>query len=137
HILRRGNYLRPGAEVKPGFIQILLEQDKDLDLIAGQWKPAGNSSGRRLALAHWLTDTASPAGALVLRVRVNRIWQQLFGKGIVESSDNFGLAGMKPTHPELLEWLATEFVNSGQRLKPFLKLLMTSTVYRQASAQSK
>jgi hypothetical protein len=69
----------------------------------------------------------------VLRVRVNRVWQHLFGQGIVETADNFGRTGTAPTHPELLDWLAGHFAAGGQSLKPLLRLLMTSTVYRQAS----
>jgi hypothetical protein len=68
-------------------------------------------------------------------VRVNRIWQQLFGGGIVTTSDNLGASGLSPSHPELLEWLSCAFRDQGQHLKPLLKLLMTSTVYRQASSE--
>ncbi len=126
HLLRRGNHLNPGAVVRPGFLSILTESPADLP----------GERGRRLALARWLNDDRSPAGALVLRVRVNRIWQHLFGRGIVETPDNFGLSGTLPTHPELLEWLAGRFVADGKRLKPFLKLLVTSAVYRQASVRT-
>ncbi|MBI1904405.1 MAG: DUF1553 domain-containing protein, partial [Planctomycetia bacterium] len=97
-------------------------------------RPAGQTSGRRLALARWLTDETSPAGALVLRVRVNRVWQRLFGRGIVATSDNFGVTGAPPTHVELLEWLACEYAETGGRLKPLVRLMVTSSVYRQASA---
>jgi hypothetical protein len=65
---------------------------------------------------------------------VNRLWQHLFGQGLVPSPENFGLGGERPTHPELLEWLSVEFVRGGWRIKPLLKLLMTSSTYRQASA---
>ena len=71
----------------------------------------------------------------MLRVRVNRVWQHLFGRGIVETEDNLGVTGARPTHPELLEWMARAFDSGGQKLKPFLKLLMTSSAYRQASAR--
>ena len=64
---------------------------------------------------------------------VNRIWKQLFGQGIVPTPDNFGVQGQRPTHPELLEWLSGEFVDGGWRIKPLVKLMMTSTAYRQAS----
>jgi hypothetical protein len=97
-------------------------------------RPPPASSGRRLALARWLADADTPAGALVLRVRVNRVWRHLFGRGLVEPTDNFGLSGETPKHPELLDWLAGEFVGGGRRLKPLLKLLVTSAAYRQASA---
>jgi hypothetical protein len=132
HVLKRGVFDRPGAEVEPGFFGVLTTNG-DAQMVAAS-RPAGKSSGRRLALARWLTDAQTPVGALVLRVRVNRIWQQLFGRGLVESSDNFGLTGSRPSHPELLEWLAGEYDANGQRLKPLLKLLMTSAAYRQASA---
>jgi Protein of unknown function (DUF1553)/Protein of unknown function (DUF1549) len=132
HLLKRGVFDRPGAEVAPGFFAALTARG-DVRRLASV-EPVGKTSGRRLALAGWLTDAKAPAGALVLRVRVNRVWQQLFGRGLVETSDNFGLTGARPTHPELLDWLAAEFDGNGQRLKPLLRLLMTSAVYRQASA---
>jgi hypothetical protein len=130
-LLRRGNHLAPRQEVSAGFIGVLCASDAAG--VATVPKPVDESSGRRLALARWLTDFNSPAGALVLRVRVNRIWQQLFGRGIVASADNLGLTGARPSHPELLEWLAAEFRQSDGRLKPFLKQLMMSTAYRQTS----
>jgi len=134
HLLRRGNHDRPGAEVAPGFLSVLC--DSEAVSVLGPTKAEGKTSGRRLALARWLTDVRTPAGALVLRVRVNRVWAHLFGKGLVETCDNLGVTGAKPTHPELLEWLAAEFAAHEGRLKPLLKLLMTSTVYRQASMDS-
>jgi hypothetical protein len=132
-ILRRGDYHRPGKEVGPGLPNFLGASSADL-------RPAeavGKSSGRRLALARELTDPATRAGGLVLRVRVNRVWQHLFGRGLTETSDNLGVSGVPPTHPELLEWLAAEYAGNGRRLKPLLKLLMTSAVYRQASGGRK
>jgi len=95
--------------------------------------PQFGSSGRRFALAKWLSDPESPAGSLVIRVRVNRVWQHLFGRGIVKTTDNFGATGTKPTHPELLDWLSASFIADGQRLKPFLTRIMTSSAYRQSS----
>jgi hypothetical protein len=130
-ILTRGNHLTPAGEVPPGTIAALAAADAS----GFQPQAASGTSGRRLALARWLTDTKSPAGALVIRVRVNRIWQQLFGRGIVETSENFGVTGANPTHPELLDWLASDFIAGGQRLKPFLKRIMLSSVYRQASSE--
>ena len=91
------------------------------------------TSGRRLALARWLTAPDTPASALLARVAVNRLWQHVFGRGLVPTSDNFGLQGQPPTHPELLEWLAAEFVADGWRVKPSIKRLVMSTAYRQAS----
>jgi hypothetical protein len=132
-LLKRGEIGNPGPAVTPGTLSVLAASEADSSLAAV--KAQGKSSGRRLALARRLTDTRSPVGALVLRVRVNRIWQHLFGKGIVETEDNLGVTGTRPTHPELLEWLAATFDDGGRRLKPFLKLLVTSAAYRQASAR--
>lgn len=131
-LLKRGNHERPGKEVAPGFPEVLCRSEKDA--LLPPTSSVNGSSGRRLGLARWLTDWSSPAGALMLRVRVNRIWQHLFGMGLVSTSDNLGLSGVRPTHPELLDWLAAEFRDQGGQLKPFLKLLMMSSVYRQDSA---
>src|SRR5262249_36538278 len=125
HLLRRGNYQKPGPVIQPGFLSILGSSLPEV-------KPAGATTGRRLALAHVLSDAARPAGSLVARVQVNRLWQALFGKGLVPTSGNLGRSGAKPSHPELLDWLAGEFVKHNWRIKPVLQLLMTSTVYRQA-----
>lgn len=130
-ILKRGEPLNPGQDVGPGIPTVIARSDAASVLAAD--KPAAATSGRRLALARRLTDTRTPAGALVLRVRVNRAWQHLFGRGIVETEDNLGVTGARPTHPELLEWLARNFERDGQKLKPLLKLLMSSTAYRQTS----
>jgi mono/diheme cytochrome c family protein len=94
--------------------------------------PSGRSSGRRTALAAWIT---SPANPLTARVLANRIWQYHFGRGIVRSPNNFGLMGDPPTHPELLDWLAAELVANGWRLKPLHKTILLSRAYR-ASAQA-
>ena len=131
YLLRRGDFESPGPKVKPGILAVLDEPDKGFSFPA----PAkdASSSGRRLAFARWLTDAEGRSGALAARVMVNRIWRHLFGEGIVATPENLGRSGAAPTHPELLEWLAAEFVASGWRIKPLLKLIMTSTVYRQAS----
>jgi hypothetical protein len=139
--LRRGNHETPGAEVQPGFFAVLCRDESAArqnlpNPSAPSVQPAGATSGRRLALARWLTDWSSPAGALVARVRVNRIWQHLFGKGIVETSENLGRSGAPPSHPELLDWLACRFVADGCKTKPLVKLLVMSAVYRQASSPS-
>jgi hypothetical protein len=88
------------------------------------------SSGRRTALAQWIT---SPDNPLTARVMVNRIWQHHFGRGIVRSSSNFGFAGDPPTHPELLDWLTAEFIAGGWRLKSLHKLILLSRAYQAAS----
>jgi hypothetical protein len=147
YLLKRGNYENPGEEVQPGFLSALGEAGVGVrapgtgpgDLggrppgpVPGGGTPTA-SSGRRLALARWLTAPDSRPAALLARVMVNRLWQHLFGQGLVGTPENFGRSGEPPTHPELLEWLAGEFVRSGWRVKPLLARMMTSTAYRQSS----
>ena len=130
-VFKRGNYLTPIGRVEPGFLSVL--DDPDHPGVVPP--PIGNAptSGRRLAFAQWLTDPDLPSGGLLSRVMVNRIWSHLFGQGIVKSTGNFGRSGALPTHPELLDWLATEFVARGWRVKPMIKLMLLSSAYRQAS----
>ena len=128
HILLRGEVTNPGPLVEPGPLSVL---SKGLP----EYKPEvlyyqSGTSGRRLAFAKWLTHPRHP---LTARVMVNRIWQHHFGTGIVKSAGNFGKMGTPPTHPELLDWLATEFVESGWSMKKLHRLIMTSAVYRQSS----
>src|SRR5205814_4919643 len=92
------------------------------------------SSQQRRALAEWITDLEHGAGGLVARVIVNRVWQHHFGQGLVRTVNDFGKRGEPCTHPELLEWLASEFVKSGWKLKPLHRLIMTSAVYLQDTA---
>jgi mono/diheme cytochrome c family protein len=132
-VLRRGEHDRPAYAVEPGLPAVLAETDEQAILMPAN--APTSSSGRRLELARRLTDPSSRAGALVARVRVNRIWQHLFGRGIVATSENLGRSGSRPTHPELLDWLAGEFVRGGWRTKPLIRLLVTSTAYRQAAAR--
>src|SRR4051812_2712837 len=108
-ILVRGNYGKPGREVSPGIPGILERANNPYKIT-----PIKNSSGRRLALAHWLTSSNNP---VVARLMVNRIWQHHFGVGLVRTPDNFGVTGTKPSHPELLDFLATEFEAGGWKLK--------------------
>jgi hypothetical protein len=127
-VLARGNPASRGQRVELAFPSIL---DPPRPLIAEA--PAGAaSSGRRLVLANWL---AAPDNRLTARVMVNRIWQHHFGRGIVRSPNNFGLGGIPPTHPELLDWLAAEFIRNGWRLKAMHRLVMLSNTY-QMSAQA-
>src|SRR5205807_6695043 len=88
------------------------------------------TSGRRRALAEWVASADNP---LTARVMVNRVWQYHFGRGLVRSSSNFGYMGTPPTHPELLDWLASEFVARGWRLKALHKLMLMSSTYRMSS----
>jgi Protein of unknown function (DUF1553)/Protein of unknown function (DUF1549) len=133
HLLKRGEYDRPGPEVQPGFVSVLCDST---DAAVIRASAANGSSGRRTAFARWLTAPDSRASALLARVMVNRIWQHLFGQGLVPTPDNFGLTGEPATHPELLEWLSSEFVQRGWRIKPLIKLMMMSAAYRQSSSRS-
>ena len=93
-------------------------------------KPTATSSGRRLALANWL---ASPNNPLTARVYVNRVWNEYFGKGIIGTVSDFGKAGDKPTNPELLDYLADNFVKEGWSVKKLHRQILLSSVYRQSS----
>lgn len=128
YLYRRGGFETPGAVVLPGFPAVLNASLTDSALSAER---GAGTSGYRTALARWLTQPDHP---LTARVIVNRVWQQYFGRGIVSTPDNFGRSGAIPTHPELLDWLATEFVRSGWKFKSLHKLIMTSSVYQQSSA---
>jgi mono/diheme cytochrome c family protein len=117
----RGNAHAQGTKVEPGFPSVLTD--------AAPWPPKAldKSSGRRTVLADWIADPSNP---LTARVMVNRVWQYHFGRGIVRSSSNFGYQGSPPTHPELLDWLASEFVASGWSLKHLHRLILTSSTFR-------
>ena len=130
-LLERGEYQNLGREIVPGFLRILCDPGTQTTV---QIEPVGkDTSGRRTALARWLTDGETPAGALMARVMINRIWQHLFGVGLVNTPGNFGVLGEPPTHPELFEWLSYRFVQDGWRVKPMIKLIMMSSAYRQTS----
>ena len=130
HLLERGDFKTPGPRVQPGFLDVLSDDSTSFVALV---KPVPGSSGRRTALSRWLTKRDTPAWSLVARVMVNRVWQHLTGVGIVASSENLGMSGDTPTHPELLDWLAAELVNNGWRIKPIIKMIMMSTTYRQSS----
>jgi hypothetical protein len=132
YILQRGNYLSPGDEVKPGIPLVLDNPSKPLPFADPKDHPEWNHTGRRLTLAKWLV---SPDNPLVSRVFVNRVWQFHFGEGIVRSVDDFGSQGAKPTHPELLDYLAVTFQEHNWDLKWLTKEIMMSQVYRQASSE--
>ncbi len=127
HLLRRGDYLNPGMEVMPGVLSVLATPRPFA------WTPPtkeARTSKRRLAFAEWLTQPEHP---LTARVLVNRVWLQHFGEGLVSTPDNFGRTGSPPSHPELLDYLATEFVARGWSLKKLHRLILTSSAYRQTS----
>ena len=117
----RGNPHVLGAEAPRGFVQVATH---------GDVPPIGKSQSGRLQLAEWLTNAASP---LMSRVTVNRLWQRLFGRGIVASVDYLGVRGEPPTHPELLEFLAGRFIRDGWSQKRLLRQLVLSRTYRQRS----
>jgi hypothetical protein len=117
HVLRRGDFLKPGDEVTPGVPAFLHPLPKDAPL-------------NRLTFARWLADRNSPTTA---RVLVNRAWQAYFGTGIVATPEDFGTQGDKPSHPELLDWLAVEFMDRGWSQKELHKLIVMSATYRQSS----
>jgi mono/diheme cytochrome c family protein len=142
HIFFQGDFTQPRDQVAPGFFSILNPNPATIA------KPAGNTTGRRTALANWIV---SPDNPLTSRVLVNRLWQHHFGKGIVATPNDFGFSGARPTHPELLHWLATEFMNgtgepgalgeaTGVRgtpwsIKHLHRLMVLSATYRQASVE--
>jgi cytochrome c553 len=129
-IHRRGDFESKGAAVEPGGLEVLTR-----DRFAAK-PPNPDSSGRRLALAEWLTKEGTPAASLVARVNVNRLWLELFGQGLVATPENFGTMGARPTDPELLDWLAAEFQRNGWRTKPILRLMLTSRAYQQSALAS-
>jgi hypothetical protein len=124
-VLLRGNPHVKGAKVEPAFPVVLGGVKPVIPT-----PPSAKTSGRRLVLADWIATADNP---LTARVMVNRIWQYHFGRGIVRSSSNFGLQGDKPTHPELLDFLADEFVRRGWSMKALHRLILTSNAYRMSS----
>lgn len=126
HILIRGNAGTPGAEVEPAFLSVL---DSPKPTLSPSALDTG-SSGRRRALADWI---ASPANPLTARVLVNRVWQHHFGRGLVKTTSDFGRAGILPTHPKLLDWLAVEFVEGGWSIKKLHKIILLSQTYQRSS----
>jgi hypothetical protein len=134
HLLRRGDVDQKISVVSPGVPRVFVRhQDSRVDLTwDGPEKSNSKSSYRRAALAKWMTDPTQGTGGLVARVIVNRLWQHHFGKGLVSTPNDFGTTGQKPTHPELLEWMASELVAQDWRLKPMHKQIMTSQTYMQS-----
>lgn len=133
-LLKRGRYFSHGPDVTPTALSILSEPGHQLEV-----KPpfaSAKTTGRRLAFARWATKPGSRAAALLARVQVNRVWMWHFGAGLVETPENFGNRGTKPSHPKLLEWLAAEFVKSGWNTKHLHRLIVKSNTYRQAGGSN-
>lgn len=129
YLLRRGEHNKPGTLVGPGVPSVLT--DGKTPFVVEQPFPSGTpKTGRRLAFARWLTDQKNPLAA---RVMVNRIWYHHFGNGIVSTLENFGVMGERPSHPELLDWMAVEFVRRGWSVKELHRLMMNSQAYRQSN----
>jgi hypothetical protein len=112
----RGDYKRPGIEVQPDTLAVL--------------PPLGKAGPARLEFAKWLVSRDNP---LTARVIMNRTWQEFFGRGLVRTSEDFGLQGEKPSHPELLDYLASEFIERGWSQKQMMRLIVTSATYKQSS----
>jgi hypothetical protein len=131
--LRRGDPTQKEGVATQSFLQVLMTSDQR----EKRWQvppPKGwRTSYRRRALAEWLIDVDQGAGRLLARVIVNRLWQHHLGRGLVATVSDFGTRGERPLHPELLDWLATELIKGGWRLKPIHKLIMSSAVYQQSS----
>ncbi|MEO1993485.1 MAG: PSD1 and planctomycete cytochrome C domain-containing protein [Pirellulales bacterium] len=119
-VFQRGDYRKPGEEVQPGTPAVL--------------HPMPNGPTNRITLAKWLTSQDNP---LVARVTVNRWWAELFGQGLVTTIEDFGIKGEPPSHPELLDWLAVEFMENGWSMKTLLKTIVMSATYQQSSQVTK
>jgi hypothetical protein len=134
HFLKRGDPNQKLDEAAQGFLHVLMNASEE----ERHWQaapPSGwRTSYRRAALARWITDADQGAGHLLARVIVNRLWQHHMGRGIVATPSDFGAQGEKPSHPELIDWLATELIREGWHLKPIHKLIMNSAVYQESSA---
>lgn len=129
-VARRGDPKMHGPRVSPRPPGVVLASQPADAFDASSIRPTKTTTGRRLALANWLTRSDNP---LTSRVIVNRLWQHHFGRGIVATPSDFGVRGERPSHPELLDWLAQELIAQGWRLKPIHRLMVTSAAYRQAS----
>ncbi len=128
-VLRRGDYKNKGPKVAPRPLGVVLASQPDGAFVAPPAAAKGGKTGRRAALARWL---ARPDNPLTARVMVNRLWQSHFGRGIVATPSDFGTRGEPPSHRTLLDWLASEFVAQGWRLKPMHRMMVTSAAYRQS-----
>ncbi len=136
-LFSRGEHFAPKQQLEPGELSVLAESRKPIaesrqpNILPDD--PALPTSGRRLAYARWLTSGQHP---LLARVLVNRVWMQHFGRGLVSTPADFGVQGERPSHPELLDWLANDFVANGWRLKSLHRQMLLSTAYRQSSPRT-
>jgi hypothetical protein len=128
-ILRSGDYRQPGEAVEAGFPSAITGNFEPAALETDRYRQFP-TRGRRMTLARWIASTDNP---LTARVMVNRIWQEHFGRGIVETPSDFGKNGARPTHPELLDWLAVRFMEEGWSVKAMHRLMLTSNTYKQAA----
>ena len=128
-VLKGGDYRQPGEAVEPGFPSAITGNFSPAVLQTDRYRQYP-TRGRRMTLAKWI---ASPENPLTARVMVNRIWQQHFGRGIVATPSDFGKNGDRPTHPELLDWLAVRFAEEGWSVKAMHRLMVTSSTYRQSA----
>jgi len=135
HLLKRGDVHQKQEVVNAGFLQVLAPAGVELS----HWQvtpPEGRTrtSFRRATLASWMTDPKQGAGSLAARVMVNRLWQHHFGRGLVSTPNDFGISGERPSHPELLDWLASDLIEHGWTLKHLHKRIMMSQTYMQSGA---
>ncbi len=126
HVFYQGDFSAPREEVPPGFVSVFTPGPAEIV------PPRDTTTGRRLALANWI---GSPDNPWTARVIVNRIWQQHFGTGLVATANDFGYSGARPTHPELLDWLAVEFMRHDWSIKQLHRLIVSSATYRQSSRE--
>ncbi len=143
YFLKRGDVMQKQGPASLGFVQALTRSHEPLpndDWTRWRVEPPIDANGvttapsyRRASLARWITDTEEGAGQQLARVIVNRIWQYHFGQGLVATPNDFGFQGERPTHPELLDWLAKQLIDGGWRMKPLHRMIMTSATYQQSS----
>ncbi|MEE2639518.1 MAG: PSD1 and planctomycete cytochrome C domain-containing protein [Planctomycetota bacterium] len=127
HLLGGGKWQRPIRKVTPGFVTVLTRDHPDFR----KWL---NHAEPRQALSRWMTDVEDGAGGMLARVIVNRLWQHHFGRGLVDTPNDFGRLGSPPTHPQLLDWLALELIKEDWKLKPLHRLILNSATWQQASS---
>jgi hypothetical protein len=125
HIFFQGDFASPREEVVPGFVSVFDPSSATIE------PPREGTTGRRVALANWIASSRNPWTS---RVIVNRVWQQHFGQGLVATPNDFGFSGARPTHPELLDWLAIEFTQQGWSLKKLHRMIVMSGTYRRQSS---